>query len=107
MTRKADGIRRRWCKPSRPTVGGAHGYKARNKTKGVGLMTNENRWAIYARRAGHKKVHPCAPSRGLYNCPLSDMDRYPTKRAAEAVCAAMARIYPSFTFFVRYLRPFS
>ena len=22
MTRKADGIRRRWCKPSRPTVGG-------------------------------------------------------------------------------------
>lgn len=32
-------------------------------------MANENRWAIYARRAGHKKVHPCAPSRGLYNCP--------------------------------------
>lgn len=66
-------------------------------------MANENRWAIYARRAGHKNVHPCAPSRGLYNCPLSDMDRYPTKRAAEAVCAAMTRIHPSFTFFVRYL----
>ena len=52
-------------------------------------MANENRWAIYARRAGHKKVHPCAPSRGLYNCPLSDMDRYPTKRAAEAVQASL------------------
>ena len=24
-TRKADGIRRRWCKPSRPTRAGAHG----------------------------------------------------------------------------------
>ena len=25
MTRKADGIRRRWCKPSRPAGAGAHG----------------------------------------------------------------------------------
>jgi len=39
-------------------------------------MANENRWAIYARRVGHKKVHPCAPSRGLYNCPLADLERY-------------------------------
>lgn len=67
-------------------------------------MANENRWAIYARRAGHKNVHPCAPSLGLYNCPLADLDRYPTKRAAEAVRAALARENPSFTFFVRYLR---
>ena len=27
MTRKADDIRRRWCKPSRPAGAGAHGYK--------------------------------------------------------------------------------
>lgn len=67
-------------------------------------MANENRWAIYARRAGHKKVHPCAPSRGLYNCPLSDMDRYPTKRAAEAVQASLARENPRFSFSVRYIR---
>ena len=67
-------------------------------------MANETRWAIYARRAGHKKVHPCAPSRGLYNCPLSDMDRYPTKRAAEAVQASLARENPRFSFFVRYIR---
>lgn len=70
-------------------------------------MANENRWAIYARRAGHKNVHPCAPSLGLYNCPLADLDRYPTKRAAEAVRAALARENPGFAFFVRYLRPAS
>ena len=27
MTRKADGIRRRWCKPSHPVGVGAHGYE--------------------------------------------------------------------------------
>ena len=66
-------------------------------------MANENRWAIYARRAGHKKVHPCAPSRGLYNCPLADLERYPTKRAAEAVRASLVRKNPGFSFFVRYI----
>ena len=40
-------------------------------------MEKQNHWAIYARRAGHKKVHPCAPSKGLYNCPLSALERYP------------------------------
>ena len=67
-------------------------------------MDNKNRWAIYARRAGHKNAHPCAPSLGLYNCPLADLDRYPTKHAAEAVRAALARENPGFSFFVRYLR---
>lgn len=68
-------------------------------------MANENRWAIYARRIGHKKVHPCAPSRGLYNCPLADLERYPTKRAAEAVRASLVRKNPGFSFFVRYIHP--
>lgn len=68
-------------------------------------MDNKNRWAIYARRAGHKNVHPCAPSRGLYNCPLADLERYPTKRAAEAVRASLVRKNPGFSFFVRYIHP--
>lgn len=67
-------------------------------------MDNKNRWAIYARRVGHKNVHPCAPSLGLYNCPLANLDRYPTKRAAEAVRAVLARENPGFAFSVRYLR---
>lgn len=67
-------------------------------------MEKQNHWAIYARRAGHKKVHPCAPSKGLYNCPLSALERYPTKQCAEAVRAALARENPDFFFFVRYLR---
>src|SRR5699024_11812583 len=65
------------------------GTKPATKRKEL-FMDNKNRWAIYARRAGHKNVHPCAPSLGLYNCPLADLDRYPTKHAAEAVRAALA-----------------
>ncbi|MFQ7320064.1 MAG: hypothetical protein ACLROS_03705 [Faecalibacterium sp.] len=67
-------------------------------------MEKQNHWAIYARRAGHKKVHPCAPSKGLYNCPLSALERYPTKQCAEAVRASLACENPDFFFFVRYLR---
>ena len=36
MTRKADGIRRRWCKPSRPASGRAlMGHKPKIKNGGI------------------------------------------------------------------------
>lgn len=67
-------------------------------------MASENRWAIYARRVGHKNAHLCAPSLGLYRCPLAQMDRYATRREAEAVRVVLADEYPAFTFTIRYLR---
>ena len=42
MTRKADGIRRRWCKPSRPASGRAlMGHKTQNHKTEVSPMTRE------------------------------------------------------------------
>ncbi len=42
MTRKADGIRRRWCKPSRPASGRAlMGRKTQNHKTEVSPMTRE------------------------------------------------------------------
>lgn len=66
-------------------------------------MQNKNRWAIYARRVGHKRAHPCSPSKGLYNCSLADLDRYSTKREAADVCASLSLEFPRTTFFVRYV----
>ena len=106
MTRKADGIRRRWCKPSHPAGVGAHG-SIPTTMKGVDLMQNKNRWAIYARRAGHKRAHPCSPSKGLYNCSLADLDRYATFREADSVRSFLAHENSNFHFSVRYLRSFS
>ena len=68
-------------------------------------MQDKNRWAIYARRVGHKKVHPCAPSKGLYNCSLADLDRYATKHEADAVRALLSLQFPQVFFSIRYLGP--
>lgn len=68
-------------------------------------MQDKNRWVIYARRVGHKKAHPCAPSRGLYNCPLTDLERYSTRQEALDVCALLSRLIPGTSFFVCYIHP--
>lgn len=67
-------------------------------------MQNKNRWAIYARRVGHKRAHPCSPSKGLYNCSLADLDRYATRQEADSVRSLLACENPNFHFFVRFLR---
>lgn len=67
-------------------------------------MQNKNRWAIYARRVGHKRAHPCSPSKGLYNCSLADLDRYATRQEADSVRSLLSRENPDFHFFVRFLR---
>lgn len=68
------------------------------------MMNKTARWTIYARRAGHKKFHPCAPSLGLYRCQLAQMDRYASRREAEAVRSTLSHEHADFTFTIRYLR---
>lgn len=68
------------------------------------MIDSSKRWAIYARRLGHKRAHPCSPSKGIYNCSLDNLDRYATKREAADVCASLSQEFPHVMFFVRYLR---
>lgn len=60
-----------------------------------------SRFTVYGKKPGHKKFHPTAPSRGLYNCTLIHQERFQDRETAQRVADGLTGTNPGWTFQVR------
>ena len=76
MTRKADGIRRRWCKSSRPASGRAlMGHKTQNHKTEVRKMTTEKAVEILKESRRQNQVMLDNPSTFFLNDPAKQSEQ--------------------------------